>query len=66
MASKSKSCGYYVVVNGIIYLSYNVYSNNLSVLHRVLDEKKHLNVKECETALLLYNTAFKFLRLKDQ
>jgi len=65
VASKSKSCGHYIVASGIVYLSYNVYKNDLSILHRVLDEKKRLNTKECKTALLLYNTAFKLLRLKD-
>jgi len=65
VASKSKLCSYYVAVSGTVYLSYNVYGNNLFVLHRVLDEKKRLNAKECETALLLHNTAFKLLRLKD-
>ena len=54
-----------MVVGGTVYLFYNIYRNNLSVLHRVLDEKKHLNAKERETALLLYDTAFKLLRLKD-
>jgi len=48
-----------------MYLSYNVHGNDLSVLHGVLDEKKRLNAKERKTALLLYNTAFKLLRLKD-
>jgi len=65
VTSKSKSCGYYVAVSGTVYLFYNVYKNNLSVLYRVLDEKKRLNVKERETALLLRNTAFKFLHFKD-
>jgi len=65
VASKSKLCGYYVVASGTVYLSYNVYRNDPSVLCRVLDKKKRLNAKECETALLLYDTAFKLLRLKD-
>jgi len=65
VASKSESCGYYVAVSGIIYLSYNVYGNDPSVLHRVLNKKKRLNAKECETALLLRDTAFKLLRFKD-
>ena len=65
MASKSELCGYYVTVSGTVYLSYNVYGNDLSVLCGVLDKKKRFNIKERETALLFYNTAFKFLRLKD-
>jgi len=65
VASKSELCGYYVVVSGIIYLSYNVHGNDLSVLYGVLNEKKRLNAKECKTALLLRNTAFKLLHLKD-
>jgi len=65
VASKSKSYSYCIVASKTIYLSYNVYGNNLSVLRRVLDEKKCLNVKECKTALLLCNMAFKLLRLKD-
>jgi len=65
VASKSKSCGHYIVASGTIYLSYNVYGNDLSVLHGVLDEKKRLNAKECETALLLHDTASKLLYLKD-
>ena len=65
MASKSKLCGHYIVAGGIIYLSYNVYGNDLSVLYRVLNEKKRLNIKECETILLFYNIAFKLLHLKD-
>ena len=48
-----------------VYSSYNVYGNDPSVLRRFLDKKKRLNVKERETTLLLYNTAFKLLRLKD-
>ena len=65
MASKSESYNYYIVAGGTVYLSYNVYRNDLSILYKVLDEKKHLNAKERETTLLLYDTAFKFLRLKD-
>jgi len=65
VASKNKLCSYCVVAGRTIYLSYNVYRNNPSVLYRVLDEKKHLNVKECETTLLFHDTAFKLLHLKD-
>ena len=65
MVSKSKLCSYYVVASGTVYLSYNVYRNDLSVLCGVLDKKKRLNVKECETALLLHDTAFKLLHFKD-
>jgi len=65
VASKSKLCGHYIAASGIIYLFYNVYRNDLSILHRVLDEKKRLNTKECKTALLLRDTASKLLRLKD-
>jgi len=65
VANKSKLYSYYIAAGGIIYLSYNVYGNDLSVLRGVLDEKKRLNAKERETALLLHNTAFKLLRLKD-
>ena len=65
VASKSKLCGYYIVAGRTVYLSYNVYKNDPFILYRVLDEKKHLNVKECETAFLLHNTASKLLRLKD-
>jgi len=54
-----------MAAGGITYLSYNVHGNDLSVLCRVLDEKKRLNVKECKTALLLRNMAFKLLCLKD-
>ena len=54
-----------MVASGTVYLFYNVYGNNPSVLRKVLDEKKHLNAKECETAFLLHNTAFKLLHLKD-
>ena len=48
-----------------IYLFYNVYRNNLSVLHEVLNEKKRFNVKERKTTLLLRDTTFKLLHLKD-
>jgi len=65
VASKSKLCSYCMVVSGIVYLSYNVYGNDLSVLYRVLDEKKRLNAKECETTLLLHDMASKLLRFKD-
>jgi len=65
VASKSKLYNHYITVSGIIYLSYNVYRNDLSVLHRVLNKKKRLNTKERETTLLLHDTAFKLLRLKD-
>jgi len=54
-----------MAAGGTIYLSYNVYGNNPSVLYGVLDEKKRLNAKECKTTLLLRNTAFKLLYLKD-
>jgi len=65
VVSKSKSCSYCIVAGRTAYLSYNVYKNNLSVLYRVLDKKKRLNAKEYKTTLLLRNTAFKLLRLKD-
>jgi len=65
VASKSKLYSYYVVISKTVYLSYNVYGNDLSVLCRVLDEKKRLNVKERETTLLFHDIAFKLLRLKD-
>ena len=65
VVSKSKLCNHYIVVSGTVYLSYNVYGNDPSVLHRVLDEKKRLNAKECETTLLLRDMAFKLLYLKD-
>ena len=42
-----------------VYLFYNVYRNDLSVLHQVLDEKYHLNSKE-------RNTFTKLLHIKDQ
>jgi len=53
------------VAGGIIYLSYNVYRNDPSILYGVLDKKKRLNVKERETALLLRDTASKLLHFKD-
>jgi len=65
VASKSELCSHCIVANRTVYLSYNVYKNDPSVLHRVLDEKKRLNAKERETALLLRNTAFKLLCFKD-
>jgi len=65
VASKSKLCSYYIVASRTVYLSCNVYKNDPSVLRRVLDEKKYLNVKERKTTLLLHNTASKLLRLKD-
>jgi len=65
VASKSKSCSYYITVNRTVYLSYNVYGNDPFILYRVLDEKKCLNIKECKTALLLHDIASKLLYLKD-
>ena len=65
VASKSKLYNYSIVTNKIIYSSYNVYRNNPSVLYRVLNEKKHLNVKECKTTLLLHDITSKLLYLKD-
>ena len=65
VTSKSKSCNHCIIASKVIYLSYNVYGNDPSVLHGVLDEKKHLNAKECKTTLLLHNIAFKLLHLKD-
>jgi len=65
VASKSKLYSYYMVASRTVYLSYNVYRNDPSVLHRVLNKKKRLNAKECKTALLLHDTAFKLLRFKD-
>jgi len=65
VASKSELCGYCVVAGRTVYLSCNVYGNDLSVLRGVLDEKKRLDVKERETALFLRDTAFKLLRFKD-
>jgi len=58
VASKSELCGYYVAAGGTIYLSYNVYGNNLSILYQVLDEKKRLNFKERDTFV-------KLLHIKD-
>jgi len=54
-----------MVANGTVYLFYNVYRNDPSVLHGVLDKKKRFNTKERKTTLLLCNTAFKLLHLKD-
>ena len=65
VASKSELYSYCVAASGITYLFYNVYGNNLSILHGVLNKKKRLNIKERKTTLLLHNTAFKLLRLKD-
>jgi len=65
VVSKSKLYSYYIAVSRTVYLSYNVHGNDLSVLRRVLDEKKRLNAKECKTALFLHDMAFKLLRLKD-
>jgi len=65
VASKSKSCSYYIMASKTAYLSYNVYRNDLSILRKVLDEKKRLNVKERKTAFLFRNITFKFLYLKD-
>jgi len=65
VASKSKSYSHYITAGGTAYLSYNVYRNDPSVLHGVLDEKKRLNAKERKTTLLLRNIAFKLLHLKD-
>jgi len=65
VVSKSELYNYYIAAGKIIYLFYNVYGNDLSVLYGVLNEKKRLNTKERETALFLYNTAFKLLHLKD-
>jgi len=65
VASKSKLYNYCVAASRTAYLSYNVYGNDPSVLRGVLDEKKRLDAKERETALLLRNTAFKLLRFKD-
>jgi len=62
---KSNSYSHYVTVRETIYSSYNVYSNDLSVLRRVLDKKKRLNTKERKTTLLLRNTTFKLLHFKD-
>jgi len=65
VASKSKLYSHYIAANRTVYLSYNVHRNNPSVLYRVLDEKKRLNTKERKTTLLLHDTAFKLLHLKD-
>jgi len=65
VASKSKLCGHCVAAGKTVYSFYNVYGNDLSVLHGVLNEKKRLDAKERKTALLLRNTAFKLLCLKD-
>ena len=65
MASKSKSYGHYMAAGRTVYLSYNVYGNDLSVLRGVLDEKKRLDAEECKTALLLRDTTSKLLRFKD-
>jgi len=65
VTSKSKLYSYYIVAGKTVYSSYNIYRNNPSILCKVLDEKKRFDVKERETALLLHDTAFKFLRLKD-
>ena len=65
MASKSNSYSYYMAAGGTVYSSYNVYGNNLSVLRGVLNKKKRLNAKKRKTGLLLRNTTFKLLHLKD-
>jgi len=65
VASKSELYSHCVTVSGTVYLSYNVYGNDLSILRGVLDKKKRLNVKERETALLFRDIAFKLLCLKD-
>jgi len=65
VASKSKLYSHYVTAGRTVYLSYNIYRNDPSILHRVLNKKKRLNIKECETTLLLRNTASKLLHLKD-
>jgi len=65
VASKSKLCSYYITASRTVYLSYNVYGNDPSVLYGVLNKKKRLNAKKRKTALLLRNMAFKLLRLKD-
>ena len=64
--SKSKLYSYYITVSKTVYLSYNVYRNDPSVLRGVLDKKKRFNVKERKTTLLLRNITFKLLRFKDQ
>jgi len=53
------------VAGKTVYLSYNIYGNDPSVLRRVLDKKKRFNTKERKATLLLHNTAFKLLHLKD-
>jgi len=65
IVSKSKLYSYCVTVSKTVYLFYNVYRNDLSILYRVLDEKKRFNVKERKTALFLRDIAFKLLRFKD-
>ena len=65
VVSKSDSYSYYVIVKGTVYSSYNVYGNDLSILRRILNKKKHLNTKECKTTFLLHNTTSKLLYLKD-
>jgi len=65
VASKSKLYSYYVIISRVVYLSCNIYGNDLFILRGVLDEKKRLDAKECKTALLFCNTASKLLRLKD-
>jgi len=65
VVSKSELYGYCIAAGGTVYLSYNIYGNDLSVLRKVLDEKKRLNAKERKTAFLLRDTAFKLLRFKD-
>ena len=65
VASKSESYSYCITASKTVYLSYNIYGNDPSVLHRVLNEKKRLNAKEYKTALLLRDTASKLLRFKD-
>jgi len=65
VTSKSNSYSHYIAARGTVYSFYNVYSNDLSVLYRVLDKKRRFNAKECETALLFHNTTFKLLHLKD-
>jgi len=65
VTSKSNSYSYYIVIKRTVYSFYNVYSNDLSVLYRVLNKKRCFNIKECETALLFHNTTFKLLHLKD-
>jgi len=65
VTSKSKLYSHCIVASKVIYLSYNVHRNDPSVLHRVLNKKKHLNAKERKTTLLLHNIASKLLHLKD-